>query len=503
MSLGAIQEFVQAYAENIAEVLQLDVTILDEHGIRISGTGAYQDFIGQLAPQGSFFESVLKTGRPGMILDTKKETSQCIHCKFISQCRELATIGFPIFKSGKPIGVIGLIGFSQQQRKTIVHQADKLVQYLQHASTLLENKLMLTDLQPVAGCQIKEQDLQQTTTDSWFFKDILGTHFSIQRAIHQARKVVNSPSTVLLLGKSGTGKEGLAKAIHHESQRKNKPFIVVNCAAIPEALLESELFGYMAGTFTGAKKEGHAGKFELAEGGTIFLDEVGDLPLSLQPKLLRFLQEKEVQRIGSPYTQKVDVRVIAATHVDLAQMVEQGHFREDLYYRLNVIPISLPSLRERKEDIPQLVQAFIEKYNRYLGKHIVGLDPDLLDFLKGYAWPGNIRELENAVEYMVNMTENVVLGLHDLPGYILDRRKAAEQANPLDLARVLEPMGQEELTAYQDSRDSLDDMLQKFEKELLSSMLSQAVYQNDKQQLAKRLKISLSTLYRKLEKYNL
>lgn len=429
MALGAIQDFVQAYVENLSEVLGLDVTVLDENGVRIGGTGAYQAFIGQLAPQGSFFERVLKTGNPGIILDTKKNASECAKCKFVTQCKELATIGFPVFKAHRPVGVIGLIGFSQQQKEIIMHQADKLVQYLQHTSILLENKLLLAEMgeryapATQAACEVQEKETIHQQREG--FDQIVGSHFLIQKAINQAKKVVNSPSTVLLRGASGTGKERFARAIHQESMRRNQPFVVVNCAAIPETLLESELFGYMPGAFTGAKRDGQAGKFEQANGGTLFLDEIGDLPLALQPKLLRVLQEREVQRLGSHVSIPLDVRVIAATHRPLEQKVREGTFREDLYYRINVIPIQLPSLAERKEDLPLLLETFLGKYNERLGKHIKGFDPDVMHVLMNYSWPGNVRELENVVEYMVNMAERVILSVHDLPPHMSSHKQQA------------------------------------------------------------------------------
>ncbi len=221
------------------------------------------------------------------------------------------------------------------------------------------------------------------------------------RAIYDmVARVADSPSTVLITGESGTGKELIARALQRGSSRRDKPLIKVNCAAIPKDLVESELFGYQKGAFTGAVGD-KPGRFELADGGTLFLDEIGEIPVEIQVKLLRALQESEFERVGGIKTLKVDVRLIAATNRDLKALIAEGRFREDLYYRLAVVPIALPPLRERREDIPLLVRHFIEKYDRRLGKKVEGIDDDALQLLVDYAWPGNIRELENLMERSV------------------------------------------------------------------------------------------------------
>jgi Nif-specific regulatory protein len=228
-------------------------------------------------------------------------------------------------------------------------------------------------------------------------RKIIGESHILKEKLKMAEIVANSDSTVLLQGESGTGKELFAELIHNLSKRKAKPFVKVNCAAIPETLLESELFGYSKGAFTGAIKD-TIGKLELADGGTVFLDEIGEIPLSTQAKLLRFLESKEIQKLGSNLPTTVNVRIIAATNKDLPQEVANKRFREDLYYRLNVFPIYLPPLRDRIEDIPILANHFIEKYNKELNKHINSLSETALKKLTDYHWPGNIRELENIIE---------------------------------------------------------------------------------------------------------
>lgn len=249
------------------------------------------------------------------------------------------------------------------------------------------------------------------------FNLIIGNSGSLQECLVIASKASKSTSTVLIRGESGTGKELIAKAIHNNSDRKNEAFIRINCAAIPENLFESELFGYEKGAFTGAVKS-KPGKFELADKGTIFLDEIGDMPLSMQVKILRVLQEKEFESVGGVITHKVDVRIIAATNKNLEKMLKTNKFREDLYYRLNVISIILPPLRDRKEDINLLVEHFIKKINKKLKKNITQIDKKSLNCLREYRWPGNIRELENIIERAINMCDGNIIHLNDLPFYI-------------------------------------------------------------------------------------
>ncbi|HBA89886.1 MAG TPA: DNA-binding response regulator [Geobacter sp.] len=242
------------------------------------------------------------------------------------------------------------------------------------------------------------------------FKSIVGTSRAMEGVFSVVRKVADTEATILITGESGTGKELVARAIHSGSSRRAGPFIAVNCAAIPRDLLESELFGHVKGAFTGAIRD-KEGKFQLADGGTIFLDEVGDLPLELQPKLLRVLQERVVEQVGGTSPQKIDLRVVAATNADLERWIGEGKFREDLYYRLSVIPIKLPSLRERVEDIPLLVRYFCSKF----AAEGVAFSKQALERLQGYAWPGNVRELENTVERLLIMREGDRIDAEDLP----------------------------------------------------------------------------------------
>jgi transcriptional regulator with PAS, ATPase and Fis domain len=255
------------------------------------------------------------------------------------------------------------------------------------------------------------------------FECIIGKSSKLLEALELASEAICTDITLLLLGESGTGKELLARDIHCNSHRAEGRFVAINCAAFPENLLESELFGYEKGAFTGAETT-KPGRFELAKGGTLFLDEIGDMSLHVQAKFLRVLQQKEFMRLGGTVSLKTDVRIISATNKDLSRMVAQGRFREDLLYRINAYPITLPPLRERKEDIPMLVLHFIQKCNAEVGKHIKGISQNAMKCLVGYNWLGNVRELQNVIERAVILSKHKLININDLPPYITQRQKA-------------------------------------------------------------------------------
>jgi formate hydrogenlyase transcriptional activator len=250
--------------------------------------------------------------------------------------------------------------------------------------------------------------LEEEISSELNFEEIVGKSAALQRALRQVEVVAPTDSGVLIQGETGTGKELIARAIHNLSARRDRPFVKLNCAAIPSGLLESELFGHEKGAFTGAIMR-KAGRFEVADKGTLFLDEVGDIPLELQPKLLRVLQEHEFERLGSTRTQQVDVRVIAATHRDLKQMVEDAQFRSDLYYRLHVFPLPVPPLRDRREDIPILVRHYVDKYARRMHRRIETIPSQAMEVFASYSWPGNVRELQNFIERAVILSPGTVL----------------------------------------------------------------------------------------------
>lgn len=259
------------------------------------------------------------------------------------------------------------------------------------------------------------------------FSNIIGNSPAMKLVFERMSRIVKTDSTVLITGDSGTGKELVARALHYNGNRKERPFVAVNCSAIPEALLESELFGHVRGAFTGAIKD-KAGKFEAANHGTIFLDEIGAIPLHLQTKLLRVLQEQEVERVGSNKSIKLHVRVISATNINLENSVKLGEFREDLFYRLNVIPLQLPPLRERKQDIMPLVLHFLDKLGRLMGRPNMTVNKQALEALEQYSWPGNVRELENLIERMIALTDAQVITLDDIPTGITAEKTSASLA---------------------------------------------------------------------------
>jgi len=262
------------------------------------------------------------------------------------------------------------------------------------------------------------QVLRSCLDQKYGFENIIGSSSALMRALDVAARVAPTDATVLIRGETGTGKELVAKAMHFQSARRDRPFVTINCAAIPRELLESELFGYMKGAFTGALTH-KKGKAEIADGGTMLLDEIGEMPMELQVRVLRLIQEREIEKIGARTPTKVDVRIIAATHRNLEAMVKDGVFREDLYYRLLVVPIELPSLRERRSDIPDLVWHFLEKAKRKHNRSDVMLNSDLLPIFSNYSWPGNVRQLENAIERMVLLSGGPEITHKDLPDFLL------------------------------------------------------------------------------------
>ncbi len=273
--------------------------------------------------------------------------------------------------------------------------------------------------------QEEVRNLRSAIDRKFGFESIIGKSKNLLSTLDNASRAAQADSTVLVRGETGTGKELLAKAIHFNSPRRDRPFIVINCGAIPKELLESELFGHTKGSFTGALAN-KQGKIEMADQGSLFLDEIGEMPLDLQVKLLRLIQEREVERIGAAAPTKVNVRIIAATHRNLQAMVEDGAFREDLYYRLNVIPLTLPPLRERPDDIPELVAIFFEKFKQRLSRPGLKLPPALLPYFSSHRWPGNVRELENVIERLVVLCPGDEVTVTDLPDFLVRERPAME-----------------------------------------------------------------------------
>ena len=331
------------------------------------------------------------------------------------------------------------------------------------------------------------------------FSDIVGESKAICEVIDFSHKIAGSDSTVLIRGESGTGKELFARAIHNHSSRKDGPFVAINCGAIPETLLESELFGYEDGAFTGAKKGGKIGKCQLANGGTLFLDEVGDIPIFLQVKFLRMLQERTIEKVGGNKDIPIDIRVIAATNRNLETMIEDGEFRSDLYYRLNVIPIFIPPLRERSEDILVISRHFMEKYSKHLRKHVHDMTPQAAKILTDYPWPGNIRELENTIECALNVESQEILTSFSIPARIKTPKQEAASYSAELLRAETETFSQAAPPAASKLRDSrrkseIDEVLKALDKYGWDT--------KGKKNAAASLGIGIATLYRILKDYH-
>jgi formate hydrogenlyase transcriptional activator len=315
--------------------------------------------------------------------------------------------GLPLTTARRRLGV--LIFASKQPDAYHSSELDFLQQVAHQVAVAVENALAFEQIEHLKEKLEKEKVYleEEIRTDN-NFEEIVGESAGLRRVLKEVETVASTDSTVLIRGETGTGKELIARALHQLSPRRERTFVKLNCAAIPTGLLESELFGHEKGAFTGAIAR-KVGRFELAHEGTLFLDEVGDIPLELQPKLLRVLQEQEFERLGSPQTIRVHVRLVAATNRDLGQMVAQGTFRSDLYYRLNVFPVVLPPLRERREDIPRLARHFTQQFARRMGRHIETIPAQAMDALVNYAWPGNVRELENIIERAVILSPGPAL----------------------------------------------------------------------------------------------
>jgi len=340
----------------------------------------------------------------------------------------------------------------------------KVERITQLSNLIKENEYLLTKLQ-----------------QTYDFTNMIGKSEKIQALFHLIKDVAATNTTILINGESGVGKELIANAIHYNSPRVKRPFVKINCGVLAESLLESELFGHVRGAFTGAIKD-KIGRFEMANGGTLFLDEIGDISLNMQLKLLRVLQEGEFERVGGTETIKVDVRIIAATNKDLRKGIKEGTFREDLYYRLNVIPIEVPPLRERRDDIKYLVNHFIEKFNRVYGKAIHEIEPRAMEIIEAYDYPGNIRELENLIERIVVLDKKGKIGVADLPENI---RRASGEETEQDI----------------DFDKGLGSLVEGYERELILRALEKNNF--NKLQTAKMLNMNRGTLMSKLKKYGI
>lgn len=442
--------------QTIIDSLSDAVSVVDEKGIGIMVNRAYTRITGMTE------EQVLK--KPATVDIAEGES---VHMR--------------VLQTGKPIkGVRMKVG--PLRRDVIVSCAPLIIKgQLKGSVGVIQD---ISELRRVMDELERTRLLVRKLEASYTFDDIIGNSEEIKNTIERAKQAAATPACVLLRGECGTGKELFAHAIHYASDRIEKPFIRVNCASLTDTLLESELFGYADGAFTGAKKGGRKGYFEEASGGTLFLDEIGAMSLEAQGRLLRAIQEGEIIRVGESRTRRIDVRVIAATNADLEKLVEKEHFRKDLYYRLNVFPIYLPPLREIKSDIPMLANNFLAHYAREYGRIGVEIAPPVYRRLKEYDWPGNMRELQNVIaRALIN----------------LDREE-----NVIEVRHLMMPFAGAKGLYETDSvhlEGTLKDMYSAWEKEVLLKMLQQT--EGNKAETARRLNISIRNLYNKLHQHKL
>ncbi|MFE8703356.1 sigma-54 interaction domain-containing protein [Cytobacillus sp. FJAT-54145] len=442
-------EIVETIVENAFEWL----VVVNQQGEIIYINKNYCDFlqVNRNDVIGMHVTDVIENSRMHIVAETGKE--EIADLQYIRGNYMIAN-RIPIISNGEVVGAFGTVFFRDTQEWKKMNS---------HVKSML------------AKIQTYIQDIDRSV--KYGIEDILGESKEIRSLKEKVKMIAATDISVLIRGESGTGKELFAHSIHQLSNRSHQPFVKINCGAIPEHLLESELFGYEEGAFTGAKKGGKKGKFQLADGGTLFLDEIGDMPLNMQVKLLRALQEGEIESVGSTKTLSVDVRIIAATNRPLEKMMEEKRFREDLFYRINVIPFRIPAMRERMEDIPFLLEFFIKKITQRSGKRINHVEEEVLDVFNSYSWPGNIRELENVIEAAIHLTSNESITVDSLPDYIKDTS--------------LYPLG----------KKKLKEILEETERKILQQSLNK--YSDDKLAAAKVLGISKSTMYEKLKKYNL
>lgn len=432
------------------------IVIVDENGIVTMMSNGYKEFLGCANPEGKHVTEVIPNTKLHIVAKTGlKEVGELQEVNN----HKMISMRVPIIINGKVAGAIGKVMFKDLNNFKI----------LSSKISNLEKEL-----------QYYKNELDSEKKAKYNFNSLMGKSMKFKQVVNFAQRAAKGDSSILITGESGTGKELFAQAIHNGSKRALKPFVKVNCAAIPAELFESEMFGYEEGAFTGAKKSGLKGKFEIANGGTILLDEIGDLPLSMQVKLLRVLQEREIMRVGGSEVININVRVIAATNKSLQELIDQGKFREDLYYRLNVIHLNLPPLRERIEDIDLLADNLRVKLCNKYGIYSEGISKEALEHLKNYDWPGNVRQLENVIERAINLldTELLISSKH-LPEKIIKTKSKK----------------------YNMDTNGLKDVVDEMEKEIIVSTLEKT--KGNKNEAAKILGLSRAGLYKKIKRLGL
>ncbi|NRT76398.1 sigma 54-interacting transcriptional regulator [Clostridium beijerinckii] len=430
--------------------------VINEKGIITSISDDYKEFLGCDNPIGKKVEDIIENTKMGKVLKTGIADIGGIQ---EIKGNKMIAMRVPIKKDGKVISAVGKVVFKDISDF--------------HA---LSKKLL--DLEKEV--EFYKSKIAENKTAKYSVENIIGHSNKIRKVKDLIGKVANTNSNVLINGESGTGKEMIAHSIHNSSKRYLAPFIKINCASIPAELLESELFGYEEGAFTGAKKGGKKGKFELANGGSIFLDEIGDMNINMQAKILRVIQEREIESIGGSGVKSVDVRIITATNKNLEELVKKGEFREDLYYRLNVVKIVSPPLRERKEDIPALANALRIKIAKRLDVYVEGISKDAIECLGNYDWPGNIRELENVIERAINLLDSNIMIKTE---HLSKRFTSAKYKR------------------YSDKNEYLKTIVEEVEKEVILECLNRNNWNKNK--TAQILGISRAGLYKKIEEFNL
>lgn len=505
-----LRELLRAIAANIREVTQCDLA-----GISLpdSTSGQYRlyaiDFPGGkgllredlLTPQDGAGKRVLETLKPVIINTMNPEQVPAeVWDKALAEGLKSHCL-IPLVNRGRTLGILG-IGRTSEGTFT-PEEVGFLTQVSGQIAIAIENSLAyqeISDLKDKLGQE--KLYLEEEIRSEMNFENIVGNSLALRHVLELVETVAPNDSTVLLLGETGTGKELIARAIHDRSRRKDRTFVKMNCAAIPTGLLESELFGHEKGAFTGAIAQ-KVGRLELADRGTLFLDEVGDIPIEIQPKLLRALQEREFERLGSTHTRRVNIRLVAATNRDLEKMITEKEFRSDLYYRLNVFPIRIPPLRERKEDIPLLVSYFAQKFAKQMQKKIDGIAPAVMKGLVAWDWPGNIRELENFTERAVILTRGKSLEapLAELRRQHSENANGSKQAQPVpeDIARIVK----ETLNALDGKRNFADENARNQREEIVRVLTETKGRVGGADGAAARMGINRTTLLSRIKKFGI
>lgn len=457
-------EALQPLLEVAAAMFSVEAVVIDCHGVCVAGTGPYKGGIGIKAPDDTALVHSLVAGGQTMVLNPR-ENAACRDCSQRATCRDQANYTAPLEINGVIVGAVQIVAFDEEQRMALLERAEGTFLLIAQCVLLLWRTKKLQPLFPT-----------ETAPDELSLAALVGNSPAMVYLKETILKAASAVGPVLITGESGTGKELVAAALHNNSPRKNGPFIPVNCGALPESLMESELFGYAPGAFSGARDNGQKGLWEQADGGTIFLDEVSELPLPLQVKLLRTLQDGQIRRVGGNTFVQVNARIVAATNRDLREQVRQGLFRQDLFYRLNVIPVFVPPLRDRKEDIRSLSTHFIVQQTTACGAHMVVVDQQLMRRFMEYHWPGNVRELKNFMEYGIHFSKEGAITWNLLADHF-ETAPAVQGASPGKLRAVRTSV----------AADAVRMALRKHGRSVAG-----------KKAAAKELGISLATLYRAL-----